>query len=112
MGIETSGSARLPATHNAAFSDESDVARGRVREDSIGSHPVKAEHHLEQAAEECAIFVQHRPVAILVERAAFDGDLVAYDATAAYGAAEDPVHRAMTMVGAARAVLAEGPPKL
>src|SRR5690348_17088689 len=75
-----------PPTHHRhrRLSDESEVARRPAREDSIDSRHVKAEHRLEQAAEERAIFIQHRPVAILVQRAAFDGNLVTCDATAAY----------------------------
>ena len=63
---------------------------------------------LEQARKHRAIVGQHRIVAVLKQRRLFDLDLLAGDTPAIDAAAHHPVHAAVTVIGAAVAVLAEG----
>src|SRR5262245_24532810 len=89
-------------------SHEPDVPRYRAGKHLVDPGRVQAENDLEQAAEERAIFVQHRPVAVLVQRSALDCYLFTRNMPAAHRAAQYPIHGAMAVVGASRAVFPEG----
>jgi hypothetical protein len=45
----------------------------------------------EDATEHAAVFGEHRKIAILIQRARRDRDLVTHEAATTHGAAEDPV---------------------
>src|SRR4051794_1018994 len=102
---------------SAAFSiaarlDESQVLRRSAGEYARQRLALQSVGAREQSAQHRAIVVQHRIVAVLEKRAARHAHLLANDAAARQRAAQRPVHRAMSMVGAAVAVLAEGAAEL
>ena len=117
---------RMPAASRLAPhpTDATAGCRGlddQIRPMSLGRVPGKTRSSaeviervgaLEQAAEHRAVFGEHRPVAILVQRAPLDGHLAPGHATALDAPAKHPVDRAVAVVSAARAVLAEGSAEL
>src|SRR2546425_5251950 len=62
----------------------------------------------EQAAEQRAVLVEHRVVAVLEQAARIDGLLFAGHAAAADATAQHPVDAAVAVVGAVVAVFAKG----
>src|SRR5438445_13480569 len=61
---------------STASSDEPDVPPFRAGQHLVDSGRVQAADDLEQAGDEGAVFVQQRPVAGLLQRAALDRDLI------------------------------------
>src|SRR5271169_4767689 len=77
-------------------------------ENPLNARGLKSEDALEQASEHRAIVGQNRIVAVLKKRGLLDLDLFADDATAIDAAPHHPIDAAVTVIGAAVAVLAEG----
>src|SRR5207248_3495967 len=92
--------------------DEREVLRRGAGEDARERLAIEAIDAREEPAEERAVLVQHGIVTVLEKRVAADAQLLARDAAAAQAAAERPVHRAVAVIGAAVAVLAEGAAEL
>src|SRR5471030_3499294 len=84
------------------------VARFDAAENAIELLRVQAVHAREQAAEDGAVFVQHREVAVLVQARGLDPHLLAQHLSAVDAAAQHPVGGAVSVVGAAVAVFLEG----
>src|SRR5579863_10432133 len=80
--------------------------------DPLNARGLKSEDPPEQASEHGAVVGQHRVVAVLKERGLRDLDLLAGDAATIDAAAHHPIDAAVTMIGAAVAVLAEGAAEL
>src|SRR6185369_5900859 len=89
-------------------SEKRDVLRRHRRKDARDLRRVEAVGTGEEPAEELAVFVEHRIVAVLEQGALRDAHLLAHDALPLHRAAQDPVHAAMAVIGAAVAVLAKG----
>src|SRR5579863_7689337 len=77
-------------------------------EDPLNAGRLQSELMLQQTSKHRAIIGQHWIVAILEQRRLLDLDLVADDAPAIDAAAHDPVDAAVTVIGAAVAIRAEG----
>src|ERR1700677_2914753 len=91
---------------------QAEIARCDLREHGGALRGRQTPQGAEQAAEHRSIVVQHRKIPILQEARALDGSLLAGHGSPLYGPAEHPIHRAMTVVRAAIAVLAERAPEL
>src|SRR5215472_15385017 len=91
----------------SGLSDQPEVARHGVRKHAIETRLVERIHPSENSAEHGAVFSHHRPVAILIERLLRDVHLIAGKASALKRAARHPVDAPVSVIGAARAVLAE-----
>src|SRR5947208_1836249 len=105
---------RAPKNYDpgSEFLDEREVLRRGAGEDARERLAIEAIDAREEPAEERAVLVQHGIVTVLEKRVARDAQLLARDAAAAQAAAERPVHRAVAVIGAAVAVLAEGAAEL
>src|ERR1700761_2929958 len=79
--------------------------------DPLQARRLEPELMLQQAGEHRAIIGQHRIVAILEQCRLLDLDLLAGDTATIDAATHDPVHAAVTVVGAAVAILAKRAPE-
>src|SRR6201999_4226231 len=80
--------------------------------DPLNARRLKPELMLQEAGEHRAVIGQHWIVAVLEQRRLLDLDLFAGDAAAIDTAAHHPVDAAVTMIGAAVAILAKRAPEL
>src|SRR5271154_7066353 len=87
---------------------QTQVSRTDVGKDPLNARGRQSVQVLEQTCKHSAIIGQHRIVAVLKQRRLLDLDLFARDATAIDATAHHPIDAAMTVIGAAVAVLAEG----
>src|SRR5579862_2909826 len=99
-----------PARRNAdmVYLDQSEFHRMHAGEDPLNVCRLQPVEVLEQTCKHRAIVGQYRIVAILKQRRLLDLDLLADDASAIDAAAHHPIDAAVTMIGAAIAILAEG----
>src|SRR5579863_5077267 len=86
---------------------QSEFHRMHAGEDALNAGRLQAKLVLEQSGKHGAIIRQHRIVAVLKQRRLLDLDLLADDAPAIDAAAHHPVDAAVTVIGAAVAILAE-----
>src|SRR5579872_1587202 len=91
----------------AASLYQSEFHRMHAGEDALNAGRLQSKLVLEQSGKHGAIIRKHRIVAVLKQRRLLDLDLLADDAPAIDAAAHHPVDAAVTMIGAAVAVLAE-----
>src|SRR5579863_2991168 len=107
-----------PKRSSHAFRMNPEITRNKLRQAKVGGMDVGKDplntrwlqpiQVLEQTRKHRAIIGQHRIVAVLKQRRLFDLDLLARDTSTIDAATHHPVDAAVTVIGAAVAVLAEG----
>jgi hypothetical protein len=83
-----------------------------AREDPLQLFRREAPERCEQSAEHGAILIQDRIVTVLKEALTVDRNLLPGDASAVDAAAQDPVDRAVTVIGTLVAILTESATEL
>src|SRR4051812_20758449 len=92
--------------------DETEVARHGLREHTRELRCIQTPQACKHTAEHGTIVVEHRKIAILQQGGIAYFDLFTDNAAAAHAAAEQPVRRAVAVVGALVAVLTQRAPEL
>src|SRR5215207_7497206 len=87
--------------------DEPDIARSCTRKYAGDLRVTQSVHAGEQAAQHGAIFVEHGVIAIFEQARLLHANLFAMDDSAANAAAQHPIDGAVSVIGAAIAVLAK-----
>src|ERR1700752_1320715 len=88
--------------------DEPQLGWADTGENALKACHIKPLHMLEEPCKHRAVVRQHRIITVLEQVRLFDLDQLAQDSATIDPAAHHPINAAMTVVGAAIAILAEG----